>query len=168
MAKQYNQKYTQKQRELLDFCHRASDVEKYLKTMNRGSNLQELKRMLERQQELKNLDFHAKMVEDQPNYAFPTRISRETTQGMGLSSKGKLTKPFSSSDVLTQLYQFPHCRLPIFPSTQVMGKNTRKSPTQAQLRSLRQNRPKLLTLKLLSRMTPKSKARIPTTIQTII
>ena len=83
MAKQYNQGRTQKQQELLAFCQRASDVEKYLKTMNRGSNLQELKRMLERQQELKNLDFHAKMVENEADYDFPSRISRETTQGTG-------------------------------------------------------------------------------------
>ena len=87
MAKQYNQGRTQKQQELLTFCQRASNVEKYLKTMNRGSNLQELKRMLERQQELKNLDIHAKMVEEQPDYNFPSRISRETTQGTGYTDR---------------------------------------------------------------------------------
>ena len=77
-----------KRDELQQFCERASNTEQYLKVMNRGSNLQELKNMLERQQTLKDLNFNAKMADETdlpapsklPSYK-SGRISRETTQG---------------------------------------------------------------------------------------
>ena len=63
--------------------------------MNRGSNLQELKQMLERQQTMKHLTFNAKMAEEQkPDQIFP-RISRETTQGTTTATPPQVTSEHS-------------------------------------------------------------------------
>ena len=116
-----------KREELIEFCRKASNPQQYLKVMNRGSNLQELKQMLERQQTMKHLTFNAKMAEEQKPVQIIPRISRETTQGTTTATPPQVTSEHSvyehyyenteDNDVIEHEYYMQHDAINNFMET---------------------------------------------------